>query len=756
MQETEILVQYKFFPIKETNHNHKLDISVLGTFISNMLYYGYIPSKELFEHLVFSSEEQITSYWQEIYPVLNTTTGSKHNIQNYVLYKNFPNEVIEKSIAEYWINQICVYLGFEHNIFTNLPISEYKINRENIKEISSFKTLHPIEKNKGIEKIVKIIVEKPVRWSNDDKEIAIFIFNHEHILKDKSYFRNLSNYHFKENGLNLFLNYYQNHNPIMEEQEEFSNIKKRIPKDVLNSLLIEFKDKKAKKVSCLENLIIKDATDIARLYSLISGNKSYYKKINFKSLPKCDRKSFLKMLENSNNLLNDAIEHQENFKKMLSRLHPGDFKQKFENVCYVYDILYNKKKKNFNSILEEMITLKNEESFSLLKPKTGVFIRRFHQLFNIFDEKAIDELFTHLEKCSKLQLVKLKKYILTVNQTEKRIVAPNGNWNNIKILNNDKKQFSEEQIVKIVNKINEVLKEKITNNQQKKYFIDPKINQVKIQDNNQKLTSYGRGTVFDIPENITYIRTSSFWNIESSGTFLDNTWNFFDENWKPISSCCWNKERFLKEEIIKPNIDINKKHPETSHLAVFSGDAVNTNKKAAQLIDIYLDKLENSGIRYALWSILSYNKIAFSKFNEAHAGLQMGTEPQKDKLFDPSNVQFSFPLIEDQKSKIVAYIDVKLRKIIYCDANLKLDVSSGTQNQDSLSEIMPIYVQYLNSLPSYKDLLESSHDENGTPVIFDDENIDFENEIETVYLFKSSNIHNIYKNVKPLEEIING
>ena len=53
------------------------------------------------------------------------------------------------------------------------------------------------------------------------------------------------------------------------------------------------------------------------------------------------------------------------------------------------------------------------------------------------------------------------------------------------------------------------------------------MDKLKLQTNDQKLANYGRGTVFDIPENIRFIRTSSYWDI-NVGSFLDNTWNFFD------------------------------------------------------------------------------------------------------------------------------------------------------------------------------------------------------------------------------------
>ena len=69
------------------------------------------------------------------------------------------------------------------------------------------------------------------------------------------------------------------------------------------------------------------------------------------------------------------------------------------------------------------------------------------------------------------------------------------------------------------------------------------MDKLKLQTNDQKLANYGRGTVFDIPENIRFIRTSSYWDI-NVGSFLDNTWNFFDENWEGLGACCWDHESF--------------------------------------------------------------------------------------------------------------------------------------------------------------------------------------------------------------------
>lgn len=262
-------------------------------------------------------------------------------------------------------------------------------------------------------------------------------------------------------------------------------------------------------------------------------------------------------------------------------------------------------------------------------------------------------------------------------------------------------------------------------------ILDPKLLEVKLQTNDQKLAEYGRGTEFDIPKNMNFIRTASYWEHVSGygNSWFDNGWNFFDDNWNAKGTICWNTTHGVDG-------------------AVFSGDPVNSQDlkgRACQMIDLDLDLLEKQGIRYAVWNILSYSRVKFSDAKEVLATLQWGEQAQEGGLYEPARAQMVFPITGDNLTKYVAYIDVKARKLVYIDANLYGHVSSAASNVSVLSEMMPAFKEYLDSLPSIGDLVAHAKEGN-TPVLFSDKEFEIEKNVKA-FVFKPENPENSYEKI---------
>ncbi len=217
-----------------------------------------------------------------------------------------------------------------------------------------------------------------------------------------------------------------------------------------------------------------------------------------------------------------------------------------------------------------------------------------------------------------------------------------------------------------------------------------------------------------------------------STTFFDNGWNFFDEGWKTKGVCCWNQTRGVGKG------------------ALFSGDPVNSGEmkgRAAQMIDLNLAELKKMGIRYAVWNILCYSGIPFSGAEEVYAALQWGTDAQSGKLFEPSRCQLSFPLTGDSKTKYVCYIDLHTREMVYMDANLKGSTQSANQNSSTLQEVMPAYIEYLNSLPTVFDLFKDSVDETDGEVYITYSDKDVLIKDVPAFVFSPENEANTYQEV---------
>jgi hypothetical protein len=294
----------------------------------------------------------------------------------------------------------------------------------------------------------------------------------------------------------------------------------------------------------------------------------------------------------------------------------------------------------------------------------------------------------------------------TVNHRKYRTFPPRGNWTKLQVVEAEH-NWDEKLALRLEEMVASEIRERVSE-VVPTVKLSADVEKVKLQSNDSDLTPYGRGTVFDIPENITFLRSASYWKTGGGhycNIWYDNGWNFFNNDWKSVDTCCWNSNRL-------------------GNAAIFSGDPTNSKEwkgRACQMIDLYPDKLVKRGIRYAVWNILCYSRQSFDEAEEVHAALQWGEEPQKNKLFDPSRCVFSFPIRGANMTKYIAYIDLQERKLVYIDANLYGKVSSAVYNAKALEEKMPAFVEYLDSLPSVFDLFKGLPvSDDGLPVLYED------------------------------------
>jgi hypothetical protein len=124
--------------------------------------------------------------------------------------------------------------------------------------------------------------------------------------------------------------------------------------------------------------------------------------------------------------------------------------------------------------------------------------------------------------------------------------------------------------------------------------------------------------------------------------------------------------------------------------------------------------------------------------------LQWGDQPTKGKLITPSLCQMVFPLKADAMASFIAYVDVETRELVYMDAPLRADVSGASHNGKALETVMPAYVEYLESLPTVRDLLRDAP-EGDMPVLFSDRDVAIE--ADRAFVFRPENAENSYDRV---------
>ncbi len=657
--------------------NEKGNPQFVGTLLSNLAYYGFVPSKLVIEHLSNCLSEQLIQWWENIEPALMFASGDDKNIGDTIVYQNFPNEVLQMSEAEYWIKQIFMYLGVDKTLMRETPNARPKMLEE-----LKLTVLH-MANDKSLEGILHASLIKPANWIEQEiEEVKWFIAQGMDV--------DVNEIPFKENRVQACLF-------LMEQGKPFS---------------------------------LKTTTDILRFYAGISAGDIGLKiPTKFVSLARAKRKVLLGMLDQVADLEEGLMRHKKVWIKALHALHVGDYKSLFPRVYESAQVIRNGGAfKTFNGQLEKALLEKDKGAIDLLKARPGEFSRRLVHLVHLFGLEAVDAFKEVLSSLETMKLLRLVKVLSSYNTIRITAVAPKGNWTKMQRLERTlylKEEFQNELVKAIRKEIDQRIKTQFP----KGIKLGKQTDLIKLPTNNKEgVLPYGRGTVFPIPKHIKFLRSATFWQEEKGACWMDNGWNFFDKNWKPLGTTCWNVTDEMKPA------------------AVFSGDPINIYNqggKAGQLIDLYLDKLRKKNVAYAVWNILSYNHIAFGDLSSVMGLLLMGENPETGKLLEPSRCQFAFPLKGNSLTNYVCYIDLNKNELVYLDAGLYGKVSSAKSNETILSENMPTILNYIKTLPSVYDLFINSASDAGIPVLYSDKEVSISN--GQAYVFSPENKENNFE-----------
>lgn len=655
-RELEILIAHQRVRVPRAGRT-PLDRATLATLAANLTHYGYALTHDGFAALAAASEEDARAWWLAMEGALIASVGDGEKMAEHVVYKNFPNEVLAMDESEYWLRQILMYWGLPNELVTPPSAPRPALNEEVSLEVLQ------VAEDDALGEIYAAHLRRPVRWTDAQWEEVRFLAPRLHALVP------VASVPFKENLVRLA------------------------------ALLVELG----------VEVRLSTATDVLRLAVAMSGGDVALREpAKLRTFTRKERRALLAMLEAAPQLEEDAARRRERFKRLLRALRPGDYATRAPRVVALYDTLYRGAPiETFNTRLERLLAARDPAALALLAERPGELLRRLHHALLLFGADAAGAFVRVLPKLTTGQLLKVLKHLETTPARAYRAFPPKGNWNKLQVRPADPERRLPPKVRRAVTQaIEHAIAERVTR-VVPSVRLDPRTRWITLQTNDSDLTPYGRGTVFPIPDEVTFIRTASYW--ESGPTagnlWYDNGWNFFDAGWRPRGACCWNAVKY-------------------DDGAVFSGDPTNAKDlegRACQLIDLYLDRLSALGVRFAVWNVLCYSNRTFDQAREVFAALEWGKQPASGTLFEPSRCQLSFPLRGANLTKYIAYIDLDRRQMVYVDANLPGRVSSAAGNQKILEALMPAFLEHVAALPTVHDLFRGVPTrEDGMCVAYDD------------------------------------
>ncbi len=170
------------------------------------------------------------------------------------------------------------------------------------------------------------------------------------------------------------------------------------------------------------------------------------------------------------------------------------------------------------------------------------------------------------------------------------------------------------------------------------------------------LVTLGRGSTVPVPEG-RHLRLFCHWTENAGGprVDLDLSASFHAADWAHVGKCDYTSLTF-------PG-------------AVHSGDLTSAPPPlgASEFIDLDLDLLGESGVRYVVAAVLSFNNVPFTDMAEAFAGFMLRADrPDVGPVFDPRSVEQRFDLTGPGKVTVPFVVDIAERTMRWLDVSARV------------------------------------------------------------------------------------
>ena len=644
---------------KNTNNNinETLSIEEFATLIKKFEGYGYIFSKEL---AIAISKEERNVIIDKLKAVIKVIEDFKSDKNYTVFYKNFPDEVINMSEVDLYINQILHYwIGY-------LPSSNENIIKEDVEPSKLVKSreLNLID-DEMIEKLFIDLLSSNVTLSEQYLDDVCVLTNNKSI---------------KE----------------LEKYMEYIQMKETLT--TVSSYILK------KEGVLIGNF--KTATDILRLIAKISGDELNNKHIHFAYFSRTELSQLMTKLENLQNPMPDIKRYSKPwhtfFKLYAKKINFHKYPKVRNAVDMLFgDISYMTDRGKINEEIKRLPIMSEEELDNFVKEYIvfyGDYIREILSLLNKAKENQYEELLLGLENCvTKVNtrvLFQLYDRIINLKAKDKtvpRLVNSKGKWRRLR----ESISLSDELLNRVLQIVEDGIKTQLKEKENLgKVFIDEDYKNITLttseKDSNVSLRPMTRGSRIKFNPNAEVLRFFVAWKNLDEKTLKElNT--IYDRVDVDLSALTFNENLEFNDVVAYYN---QKK----SGFA-FSGDITNAPEGALEYINVFdLERLKKKGNRYILMQIRSYNGYTFEEINSVYAGVMELTsiEAKEKKNMYSTAITEGFQIVSSERTTNTILVDLKKFEYIWLDMNMdnyKLDIFQNALNYEE--------IPYLNDMLRY-------------------------------------------------------
>ncbi len=647
----------------------------VATMLKNIEDLGFTFSEKLIKRLWVLSIDDVTSIYKSVVPILKEMKGA--NVKHKPMYVNFPEQVMEASDAELYINAIVHYISVA---FGSVILTEHE-RQERFPLIGNYN--------------LKVIdIAGADEYANTIKNLMASKITLSEV--QKSYVKN----YYDDNKSSFIIS-------EMPNKENRAYVAAILYAD--NNL------------SGLKG-VLTTPTDVLRfVVALSDGDISLVENTKFKKFKRSERRLLMKLLESMGSkgltyLEENMVKYRGNWIRLAEILHPGEFNMSCPKAYRAFSTLRsNKTIETFNSKVENLFESKKYlDCASLLSQHPTELARRLDSLLRKSKKKdAIVKTFKSIASdVSTNVLLNVKSHFLgRTKKSDSRIFFPKGAIAKFKVIDSNIKPLDEATCSKIVSVVEKTLIKRFsTDSKLGNVFIDDKLKTVNVpfalRSASHSFKTIARGSRVKIDGDKKTIRLFTYWKnglkpgvalrADGYGAWddgdridIDLSVIFLDDKFEGSGQVSWTR---LREE---------------DNLSVHSGDITSAPNGASEFIDINISKALSSGHRYAAANIYCYTGQNFADMNECFAGVMLRNDFKSGEIYDAKTVEHKFDLTAMGVASIPMLFDLKTREIIWVDLSMKDRASHFSRtvhgNQKSMSALVQGIVEMKK--PTMYDLL---------------------------------------------------
>lgn len=599
----------------------KLPDTQLATAMKNIAALGFTCSPALLAALRTLSEVSFFRWYKALIHSLKKLVGA--HVAYRPMYPNFPEQVMEASDAELYLN------AWYHYVTNEVPEME-SITREIFRGKTKLEIIE-LGSEDHFRQLMRELMQANTSISDTDKQDLAWVLQHDHdidtLLPD-----------------------------VIPHKEQVGFI--------VAALLRGGKGD----VTRIQRYV-RTATDVLRLAVAWSdGDVSLAATTPFHKFTRAERRLLLGLLEQCPNPAEDMLRYRDRWVRLGEILHPSEYKSRYPRSQEAFDILRNNRPfATFGHRVEEALRyFDTDQAVEQLLERPGEFARRLDHLLRLegaeagwialFFASVADRVATPVL----LQVMTHFKYRQYAN--ELRLFFPKGNVAKAFSLPDTRPPVAPNACAAVVETCEKALAARFAKLPGLgNVYLDPQLQNYMVpfsqRSASKSLRTLVRGSKLAMPagetirfflwwkEGVTGGKATGRTDIDLSAVLYDGAWNY-------------------KEHISYTNLRSAR------YKAAHSGDIVSAPHGACEFIDIDIPSVLKYGGRYVVASLHSFTGQVYSELPECFAGWMMRQHPNSGEVFEPATVVDRLDLTANTQIAIPAILDLAERTVIWCDLAL--------------------------------------------------------------------------------------